>query len=464
MKTTDNMTITNGRLKKALSNQVEPLIMPTVNQKILKAVRESKFQVGVMTKFYPYLDKCEMKVKDKLIICKILHRFAGDLIDFYTPIGEEDYCTKLKEPCIIPREQLQGLILDVNDNSNEQIFVGYLHSEELVGMNPAGSGNLKLTNITGTNQYWIKFGNNGLDIRLPDVPSAELGALDSNMSSLEYVQKDDFLNVIEELEDKINNDGGGNEIIIDSILSPTSVNPVQNKIVTAALSDKADINHNHNDLYYTESEIDALVSNLNQQSITYKLWCSDYNPNIGDSVIISVQATSNDMLLSNHNLDLIINDTEIVSLVTDVNGTCSYEYTCNRAGVNRFSVGSTNLYLSVLYATDWTDITFNSGYIGNSSYLGLRCKRTGDVVRICGAWQPTSQKEASSSAVVFGTLPLEFRPKIANQYSVQQAGGMNTYLLTIRPDGSICWSKYGTTTSSNLPANTNMIVDVTYLI
>ena len=58
---------------------------------------------------------------------------------------------------------------------------------------------------------------------------------------------------------------------VDSALSSTSTNPVQNKVLDAefdaisdalgaldlAIDNKADTNHNHNDLYYTESEIDS---------------------------------------------------------------------------------------------------------------------------------------------------------------------------------------------------------------
>lgn len=63
------------------------------------------------------------------------------------------------------------------------------------------------------------------------------------------------------------------DYVIDIELSPTSTNPVQNKILDAefeaisssmnaldlAIDEKADISHNHNDLYYTESEIDNMV-------------------------------------------------------------------------------------------------------------------------------------------------------------------------------------------------------------
>ena len=64
------------------------------------------------------------------------------------------------------------------------------------------------------------------------------------------------------------------DYVIDSSLSSTSTNPVQNKVINeefeaisnafsvyeASLNDKANTNHNHDDKYYTESEIDSKLS------------------------------------------------------------------------------------------------------------------------------------------------------------------------------------------------------------
>lgn len=202
MKTADKITVTDGRLKKALKNQISPMLMPDVNKQITKAFNDSKFQVGIMTKFYPYLDKCEVKLRNgKLVLCKILHRYAGEMIDFYTPTGEKSFCTSLKEPCIIPLEELQCLILDVNDDSNEQIFVGYINLQDFVGLDPASPGDFKILSHGVSNQYWIRFGPNGLDLRSKKLPTNNVGEFDSNMINVDYATKKD----IKELQDEIDN-------------------------------------------------------------------------------------------------------------------------------------------------------------------------------------------------------------------------------------------------------------------
>lgn len=202
-KTTDKITVTDARLDRALINRVEPRIIPKVTKQINKAINDSKLQIGTITKFYPHLDRCEVLLNDELIICRILHRYVGDLIDYYTPIGEEDFCDVLNEPCVIPRSQLECVILDVDNGNNEQIMLGYLNSDEIVGINPAEMGNLKLVSRTPTNQYWIKFGWNGLDLRLPDNPVTNTGEMDSEMEPIQYYTKAEIDTIVEELRKEI---------------------------------------------------------------------------------------------------------------------------------------------------------------------------------------------------------------------------------------------------------------------
>ena len=67
---------------------------------------------------------------------------------------------------------------------------------------------------------------------------------------------------------------GATKVTVDTSLSSTSTNPVQNKVINSALSGKASSSHNHDstyaklshthdDRYYTESELDAKITALN---------------------------------------------------------------------------------------------------------------------------------------------------------------------------------------------------------
>lgn len=210
MKTTENITVTDGRLDQALKRRVEPLILPHVAKQINQTMTKSKLQIGTMTKFYPYLDRCEVKLDGRRVICRILHRCGGEVMDFYTPVGNRDFCNNLKEPCIRPLEKLQCLILDVNNATNEQIMLGYLPSEsEIVGMEPASAGNLKLVSHGASNEFWVKFGSAGLDIRTPKTPVTNVGEKDAEMNEVEYANSKDVYTkteidaIVEELRKEI---------------------------------------------------------------------------------------------------------------------------------------------------------------------------------------------------------------------------------------------------------------------
>lgn len=85
---------------------------------------------------------------------------------------------------------------------------------------------------------------------------------------------------------------------VDSALSSTSVNPIQNKTVNEALvafstdidnieasidrltDEKANIVHNHDDQYYTESEVDALIDSVADRAAEdskFLIMVFDYN-------------------------------------------------------------------------------------------------------------------------------------------------------------------------------------------
>lgn len=72
---------------------------------------------------------------------------------------------------------------------------------------------------------------------------------------------------------------------VDTALSPTSTNPVQNKVIDAefdamseamgalelSIDGKADASHNHNNDYYTKTEIDHSIAKKTQvQIITWE--------------------------------------------------------------------------------------------------------------------------------------------------------------------------------------------------
>ena len=58
-------------------------------------------------------------------------------------------------------------------------------------------------------------------------------------------------------------------LTIDPAMDANSSNPVRNSAITDALGNKANASHTHDDRYYTESEIDTMLSQLSQSSAAH---------------------------------------------------------------------------------------------------------------------------------------------------------------------------------------------------
>jgi hypothetical protein len=103
-----HITDTPSRLLQGITNIVDDYYTKQdIPSQIDKKIQENMINTGVITKYYPYLNKCEVRLhrNNKLVLCKIGSLFGGDLLFLYTPSGDVDYCEKLREPCVIPRGQ-----------------------------------------------------------------------------------------------------------------------------------------------------------------------------------------------------------------------------------------------------------------------------------------------------------------------------------------------------------------------
>ena len=191
------ITSTEGRLAGMINKINTNAIEKSVPEKINKAVNDEKMRTGVITKFYQYLDKAEVKLdnSDKKVLCKILHRYGGEIMEYYTPLNDQSgYDEKLHEPYIVPRSPQHVLVLSIHDSdSQEWLILGYYQNSEIIGYNPAKPGNIKLTCMTGDNQYWIKFGADGLDYRGIEEPTLKVGHVNDEMEDLKYYTNKDIV-------------------------------------------------------------------------------------------------------------------------------------------------------------------------------------------------------------------------------------------------------------------------------
>lgn len=171
---------TKGRLMNSFDKITHNTIQNTVPKQIEEAISDVSMKTGVITKFYPYLDKAEVQLDltKKKVFCKILHRFCGDLIDFYTPIADKKgFNKKLQEPYIVPKFRQNVCVLNIRDaDSNEHLVLGCYNNKDIVNFNPAKPGNLKIMHpCEDGNEYWLKFGKDGFSYRVKKTPNRYVG-------------------------------------------------------------------------------------------------------------------------------------------------------------------------------------------------------------------------------------------------------------------------------------------------
>ena len=228
-----NITVTEGKFLSKLDKINQNSIEKTVPQAITTALEDVRIRTGIIVRFYPYIDKAKVRLNgsERSIICKILHRFGGDLIDFYTPLAYGvGYDDEVHEKYITPKFSQNVCVLNIhNDDSDEYLILGYFQNEDIVGFNPAKPGNVKIMSVCeDKNEYWIKFGKDGFNYRLPHKPKIQVGdvhdeegVLDFNYANNEDTYtKEEVDSLLEVYNERINQ----LEEIVNNLTNPSDTN------------------------------------------------------------------------------------------------------------------------------------------------------------------------------------------------------------------------------------------------
>lgn len=104
------------------------------------------------------------------------------------------------------------------------------------------------------------------------VAKSDITALGIPAQDTTYSAATQSANGLMSAADKSKLDGiasGATKITVDSALSSSSTNPVQNKVINSALAGKANSSHTHDDRYYTETEVNNLLNGKANSSHTH---------------------------------------------------------------------------------------------------------------------------------------------------------------------------------------------------
>ena len=112
----------------------------------------------------------------------------------------------------------------------------------------------------------------------------------------------------------------------------------------------------------------------------------------------------------------------------------------------------------------WQSCPIISGYAVYTSGTYLRVKKRGKIVEVTGVFKNNSALGTSSATgIQFAQLPSGYRPA-HQQTKVCQGTNMNRWLLTVLPDGTLTFARYGTTSYQSITAGSWFPYTITYMI
>ena len=112
----------------------------------------------------------------------------------------------------------------------------------------------------------------------------------------------------------------------------------------------------------------------------------------------------------------------------------------------------------------WRNLTIASGFEVYGSGQTPKYRINGNLVTITGAVKPTEVIDSSTTDVkMLGTISASFRPSLPAVF-VCQGSGINHWALTVKTDGNIYVSRYGTNAYVDIPVGAWLPFTVTYSI
>ena len=115
--------------------------------------------------------------------------------------------------------------------------------------------------------------------------------------------------------------------------------------------------------------------------------------------------------------------------------------------------------------TGWIDLKFSSNF---ENYNGTasnnpKYRRIGNIVMLQGVATPVKATSGSSTETKMFTLPEEVHPS-KEFLCICQGTSMNRWLLTVSINGSVTFSRYGTSESSSINPGTWLPFNIVYFI
>ena len=140
--------VTNSRVKESLHLRFKEFFDgEKVPEQINQKIEEHSIKKGIVKEVYHYLDTSLVELSNgKQVEAYHLHRTLGNIVDLFTPIGDQIISELKNEPCIIPRFQLKCLVAEVG--KDEYVLLGYYNPNMTGSFSPADNGHYLIKTLT----------------------------------------------------------------------------------------------------------------------------------------------------------------------------------------------------------------------------------------------------------------------------------------------------------------------------
>lgn len=277
-----SITVTNHRLKKAMSNANDDDLKSHTKKMGDKIKSELTLHLGEILKIYPYRDKCEVKIKgtSETETCLIAHDILSEGMNVSGfPTGHVAH--EKSEEVIIPSETVYGIILDVDiGGKNQKCVVSYINLDRKHTPNNAKNGEYKIQvgkNVISLTDKYININSDNLFIN--GLPYTE-----AYKPLVDYPDKEEVGEITEELQTSIIGQGKRYILSIDNANPKidTKVN-VSCKVLdmenNPIANEKVTLKHNNN--LYTGSYTNAQgISSWNINMTEWGMHTFSVNDNI----------------------------------------------------------------------------------------------------------------------------------------------------------------------------------------
>lgn len=157
-------TVTDSRVKNALYVHFKNFLDDEkIHEQITKSIEEHSIKKGLVKEVYQYLDTSLVELSDgKTVEAYHLHRTLGNIIDLFTPEGDQIISETKNEPCIIPRFQLKCLVAEVG--KKEYVILGYYNPNMEGSFSPAENGHYLIKTMTDGYQAGLDIFSDNINI------------------------------------------------------------------------------------------------------------------------------------------------------------------------------------------------------------------------------------------------------------------------------------------------------------